>query len=90
MDLCDDPSLAALFAEMNPPQPGRGVPRKHKKAPISVSYAAPSHKARARMCKCGGCFQCREAARWETIFQQKFADPLYYSPRGLPHNSPLD
>ena len=41
-------------------------------------------------CRCGLCATCVENARWERIFEQKFADPGYYT-RGpaIPHNSPL-
>jgi hypothetical protein len=33
---------------------------------------------RQRPCKCGTCARCRDNARWERIFQEKFADPTYY------------
>lgn len=37
---------------------------------------------RPRMeCKCGKCCECRENARWERIYQAKFADPHYYDVR---------
>ena len=28
--------------------------------------------------KCGKCAACLDDARWERIFQAKFADPFYY------------
>ena len=30
-------------------------------------------------CKCGKCAQCLEDARWDEIFESKFADPDYYT-----------
>lgn len=40
--------------------------------------SAPRTNAR---CTCGNCAVCSENARWERIFQEKFADPTYYSHR---------
>lgn len=42
-----------------------------------------------RHCKCGTCYHCVENARWERIFVEKFADPDYYSRRGIRHASAL-
>ena len=36
-----------------------------------------------RRCRCGLCRKCLEEARWEAIFQARFADPEYYSIRLL-------
>jgi hypothetical protein len=90
MDLSDSAVPAALLAETNSHQ------RQHNSARIpkvesgfwSV-YEAPAHKAVNRRCKCGNCYKCLEAARWESVFQKKFADPFYYSSRGLPQSSPF-
>jgi hypothetical protein len=43
-----------------------------------------------RRCKCGHCRVCLDNAKWERIFQEKFADPNYYTPRLPPHASALD
>ena len=32
-----------------------------------------------RPCSCGKCARCVENARWDRIFNEKFADPDYYS-----------
>ena len=32
-------------------------------------------------CRCGSCPVCLDSARWERIFQEKFADPDYYARR---------
>jgi len=38
-------------------------------------------KVRMGRCKCGHCEGCIEEARWERIFNEKFASPDYYGPR---------
>lgn len=43
----------------------------------------------SRRCNCGVCRKCQENARWERIFQAKFADPYYYQRRSISHSSPL-
>jgi hypothetical protein len=43
----------------------------------------------AGRCRCGACDHCAENARWERIFEQKFADPDYYAPRILRRDSTL-
>jgi hypothetical protein len=91
MDLCDSTNLAAFVAEMNPPQRRPSARRMHKDASeFSPVYAPPARKTSARRCKCGNCCLCLETARWERIFQQKFADPLYYGLRRVAHTSPLN
>ena len=44
---------------------------------------------RRRRCRCGVCTQCLDNARWERIFQEKFADPTYYTVRWLRRDSTL-
>ena len=45
---------------------------------IRAPYAMPKSKVR---CQCGKCPRCLDNARWERIYQEKFADPDYYTPR---------
>jgi hypothetical protein len=47
-------------------------------------YASPK-----RRCECGTCPFCIESARWDRIFQEKFADPTYYSKTPPRHASSL-
>lgn len=42
-----------------------------------------------RTCSCGACRQCRDNARWERIFNEKFADRAYYGRVQIRHNSSL-
>jgi excisionase family DNA binding protein len=46
-------------------------------------YTAPAGqlKKKALRCRCGSCPTCQDGARWERIFQEKFADPDYYTRR---------
>ena len=46
-------------------------------------------RLRRQGCACGACQTCRENARWERIFNEKFADPSYYQKRGPQFSSPL-
>src|SRR5690349_4077371 len=40
-------------------------------------------------CRCGQCPPCMDNAKWERIFNEKFADPLYYSERPFARGSSL-
>jgi len=50
-------------------------------------YQPPS--SRLRRCRCGECVSCKDNARWERIFAEKFADPTYYSSLAIRRGSPL-
>lgn len=41
--------------------------------------SSPYTDPRPRRCRCGQCASCIDNARWERIFQEKFADPEYYN-----------
>jgi hypothetical protein len=76
MKLTSRSVIAMLF---RPPAAARRL--KSKKA------AAPEFRPvkSRRRCTCGECPRCQEDARWERIFNEKFADPEYYAhrlPRG--------
>ena len=58
----------------------------HRRGVLPV---APGPAHRQRPCKCGNCALCRDNARWERIFQEKFADPTYYQERGPKQGSSL-
>jgi hypothetical protein len=40
-------------------------------------------------CRCKQCPACQDEARWERIFQEKFADPSYYGRNNFRTSSPL-
>jgi hypothetical protein len=46
-------------------------------AQFSTVYQGSTAKHRRKTCECGACASCTENARWERIFQTKFADPNY-------------
>jgi len=51
-------------------------------APPRMELVPQAHPAKARRasgrCHCGQCRNCQENARWERIFQEKFANSDYY------------
>jgi hypothetical protein len=48
-----------------------------------------SSGGRRERCKCGQCPGCIENARWERIFNEKFADPTYYTAAPIRRDSTL-
>lgn len=46
-------------------------------------------RLRRQGCGCGACQSCLENARWEKIFNERFADHSYYRNRGPQFSSPL-
>ena len=42
-------------------------------------YEDLAAKSGRHRCRCGVCSQCQQNARWDRIFQAKFADPDYCS-----------
>jgi hypothetical protein len=92
MELCDNNALRALLAEVSRTKGRKPGSRATKPglARLPAAMKAPARQAGRRQCHCGTCPKCVENARWERIFQERFADPLYYSPRGIRHNSPIN
>jgi hypothetical protein len=39
----------------------------------------PNYGDQRRRCQCGQCRGCLDNARWERIYNEKFADPNYYA-----------
>jgi hypothetical protein len=63
----------------------RGKYGRHSK----TAPPAPDETRQRERCKCGECYTCREEARWERIYQERFADPNYYNKRPRVFQSPL-
>jgi len=60
------------------PEPRKAPVRTPPRADtISQPHPAKSRRAAGR-CRCGQCRTCQENARWERIFQEKFANSDYY------------
>jgi hypothetical protein len=79
VELSDSTEIAALLAVQKQTQRPQAAPRTRLSA----------RTARRRRCHCGGCFTCQENARWDKIFNEKFADPNYYKPQPVRHTSSL-
>ena len=89
MTLSKDSVLQSLLAECNTPARRKTSQRvRVPSAPHALIYQTPI--ATTRVCRCGTCWSCRENARWDRIFEAKFADPDYYKRRGgIQQGSPL-
>jgi hypothetical protein len=60
------------------PEPRRAaVAAPRRVEPVPQARLAKSRRASGR-CHCGQCRNCQENARWERIFQEKFANSDYY------------
>lgn len=59
-------------------QAHRRVPRRSKLSLSIIEPLAAPRRVQSPRCRCGVCATCVENARWERIFQEKFADPGYY------------
>ena len=60
------------------PAPRKAVaPAQPRVDPVAQARPAKSRRASGR-CRCGQCRNCQENARWERIFQEKFANSDYY------------
>jgi hypothetical protein len=70
-----------------------GVPAREpelaKKVNPRRSTPGPAPIVRQRPCCCGRCKACADNARWERVFNEKFADVEYYSGLRLAQRSPL-
>jgi hypothetical protein len=81
VELTDNRIIEAFLAELSgskrPKPPGAPLPE-------AVRGARP------RPCQCGICPHCADNLKWETIFDQKFADHDYYKPRPVAHWSALN
>jgi hypothetical protein len=74
MNLTDTELIQALLQSV---RPARRTPRKAE----SQDAHEPKRAQLMRRCHCSTCSLCRETARWDRIFREKFADPHYYDPR---------
>jgi hypothetical protein len=67
----------------------RHAPRADSAGKAFAKAVALPKRLRRQGCACGSCQICLENARWERIFNEKFADHSYYSKRGPQFSSPL-
>ena len=68
---------AALACEDLPEPRKAAIPAPPRVEPVARPCPSKSRRAFGR-CHCGQCRSCQENARWERIFQEKFANSDYY------------
>ena len=68
---------------------GRQRPRKHTTRREPLGTISATRVPKSRRCQCGQCHKCIENARWDRIFNQKFADPAYYNRKPIRVGSSL-
>jgi hypothetical protein len=56
---------------------------------MSMEKQAKKSRNSQKDCRCQRCPACIDNARWERIFQEKFADPTYYARKLGRHSSPI-
>ena len=78
MELADPRLLEELIAAHAKISRGRPS-QQRKQANAARVQLAPCPKV--KRCHCGVCLRCREEARWDRIFKERFADPDYYKQR---------
>ena len=71
----------------SPPAPRKEANRTEQ-APLRPE-TEPKRPDRSHPCACGACPRCRDNARWNRIFDEKYADPSYYGRVSIRHNSSL-
>lgn len=54
-----------------------------------LTCVGQSRIRRYQPCRCGQCARCQDNARWNQIFDEKFADPEYYGRLHFRQNSTL-
>lgn len=91
MELTDSALLHTILEFNEPRQRRKASPRLPMlRADIRPVYTPPAAKSLGkRNCRCGVCGDCKENARWERVFQAKFADPNYYGGLRVWNASPL-
>jgi hypothetical protein len=83
MDLANPELIASLLV-------GEQKRRKATARRGSLESAASHRVPKVRRCQCGTCNRCVENARWDKIFNEKFADREYYNPRPVHVGSSLE
>jgi hypothetical protein len=74
MQLGNSQTILDLLASLEKPE------RSSRDRAPAVSPVKPARGYKAPRCTRGcTCRTCSDNARWERIFQEKFADPSYYS-----------
>jgi hypothetical protein len=79
----------AVLLDVEEP-PGASIPVTDRTIASVKGPAVGISRVQGRQyCQCGKCKWCLDNARWERVFEEKFADPAYYGPIRVMHNSSL-
>jgi hypothetical protein len=72
-------------------RPGKGAEQAmtEKRTPRQSTPGLAQIARRQHPCRCGSCTACVDNARWERVFNEKFADADYYGGLRLSSRSPL-
>ena len=86
MELTSDRTVEELLASVGHTRGKRGVAdgptapseanRPYKRRHSTANPGCPPRQQ--RRCSCGTCAVCLDNAKWERVFNEKFADPNYY------------
>ena len=87
MELSSPATIQLLMQDCRKPAVRRN--RGEGQVDRSPCYTVRSTVRGRSRCKCGQCSQCRDDARWDRIFAEKFEDPEYYSRPVVRIASPL-
>lgn len=63
--------------------------RKKRSTPPPEMTMEGARAPKVRRCRCGTCQRCVEEARWDRIYNERFADPNYYKNRPTTFGSSL-
>jgi hypothetical protein len=88
MELADPRMIEELLATHARISTARQARKKRFSPPPEISTAATRYP-KVRRCRCGTCQRCVEEARWERIYNERFADPDYYKNRPTTFGSSL-
>jgi hypothetical protein len=82
LDLGTRDDIAALLRVFEPKSKRGGRASRARKAAQAREQVERGIGPKSRnRCRCGSCRSCQENARWERIYNEKFADPTYYAQR---------
>jgi len=88
MELADPRMIEELMATHARISNARQSRKKRCIPPVDGNMAAV-RCPKVKRCHCGTCLRCQEEARWDRIFNERFADPNYYKERPTAFGSSL-
>jgi len=89
MELADPRMIEELMATHARISSARQARKKRSELPPENIMMAQARCPKVKRCRCGACPRCQEEARWDRIFNERFADPNYYKDRPTHFGSSL-